>query len=249
MFSKKSFHAKLCSALPYLSSVSPYLSSALPYLSLHRSALLCFALLCPMCSCVCESALRQHPQGEPAAGAQSIAYYAGESSAFSFAAAQADSVSTCLLKASTSVDPTVQVSCTSTTAVCNSAHGTDRSFLHTLCSPGHASYCYSNLLFPHTLCTHSSQIFKPPSPPAHCVQLLPPTQSPADLEPCVLTHHAVRSIPLTPYSLALSIILQAQPVSPTPQLHDPCTLSNPLLNTFHMLNGLSLHHLMPPTLA
>ena len=45
-----------------------------------------------------------------AAGAQSIAYYAGQSSAFTFAAAQADSVSTCLLKASTSVDTTVQVS-------------------------------------------------------------------------------------------------------------------------------------------
>ena len=45
-----------------------------------------------------------------AAGAQSIAYYAGESSAFSFAAAQADSVSNCLLKASTSVNSNVQVS-------------------------------------------------------------------------------------------------------------------------------------------
>ena len=43
------------------------------------------------------------------AGAQSIAYYAGQSSALAFAAAQADSISTCLLKASTSVDPTVQV--------------------------------------------------------------------------------------------------------------------------------------------
>ena len=45
-----------------------------------------------------------------AAGAQSIAYYAGESSAFAFAAAQADSISTCLLKASSSVNPSVQVS-------------------------------------------------------------------------------------------------------------------------------------------
>lgn len=44
------------------------------------------------------------------AGAQSIAYFAGKSSPFTFAAAQADSVSTCLLQASTSVDPTVQVS-------------------------------------------------------------------------------------------------------------------------------------------
>lgn len=43
-------------------------------------------------------------------GAQSIAYFAGKSSAFTFAAAQADSVSTCLLQASTSVDPSVQVS-------------------------------------------------------------------------------------------------------------------------------------------
>lgn len=40
--------------------------------------------------------------------AQSIAYSAGQSSVFAFAAAQADSISTCLLKASTSVDPTVQ---------------------------------------------------------------------------------------------------------------------------------------------
>ena len=44
------------------------------------------------------------------AGAQSIAYYAGQSSAFAFAAAQADSITTCLLKATTSVDSTVQVS-------------------------------------------------------------------------------------------------------------------------------------------
>ena len=44
------------------------------------------------------------------AGAQSIAYFAGKSSDFTFAAAQADSVSTCLLKASTSVDANVQVS-------------------------------------------------------------------------------------------------------------------------------------------
>lgn len=44
------------------------------------------------------------------AGAQSIAYFAGKSSDFAFAAAQADSVSTCLLQASTSVDSTVQVS-------------------------------------------------------------------------------------------------------------------------------------------
>ena len=43
------------------------------------------------------------------AGAQSIAYSAGQSSAFAFATAQADAISTCLLKASTSVDPTVQV--------------------------------------------------------------------------------------------------------------------------------------------
>ena len=43
------------------------------------------------------------------AGAQSIAYNAGQSTAFAFAAAQADSISTCLLKASSSVDPTVQV--------------------------------------------------------------------------------------------------------------------------------------------
>ncbi|KAA6416536.1 MAG: hypothetical protein FRX49_13492, partial [Trebouxia sp. A1-2] len=40
--------------------------------------------------------------------AQSIAYYAGESSVFAFAAAQADSISTCLLAASTSADSTVQ---------------------------------------------------------------------------------------------------------------------------------------------
>ena len=45
-----------------------------------------------------------------AAGAQSIAYYTGESSAFAFAAAQADSITTCLLTASSSVNPSVQVS-------------------------------------------------------------------------------------------------------------------------------------------
>ena len=46
-----------------------------------------------------------------ATGAQNIAYFAGESSAFTFAAAQADSISSCLLQASSSVDTSVQVSC------------------------------------------------------------------------------------------------------------------------------------------
>lgn len=45
-----------------------------------------------------------------AVGAQTIAYFAGESSAFAFAAAQADSISSCLLQATASADSSVQVS-------------------------------------------------------------------------------------------------------------------------------------------